>query len=162
MRILAYSSKRCFAYDLVELLAWLYISQVCNVNHEITLSIFCVLHEVAWWHPYRDHRAALAATVQSCSSLQSLPPAMPAKIIFIQEHDPAVIASHQWVTRKTLHEFLMKCDMPDKPGHVTLKFFPMLLCLLISPVYSHVMMKSNLVSYTWLACRYQETIYFGL
>lgn len=57
MLILAFSSKRCFAYDLVEL-----------------------------------ETTDLAASVQSGSSLQSPLPDMPAKIIFIQEHDPAVIA----------------------------------------------------------------------
>lgn len=31
--------------------------------------------------------------------------------------------SHQRVARKTLHEFLMKCDMPDKPGLLEACYF---------------------------------------
>lgn len=44
---------------------------------------------------------------------------------------------------------------PGRLKHVTLKFSPLLLCLLLRAVYSHVMMKSNLLCCTWLA-------YFGL
>lgn len=44
--------------------------------------------------------------------------------------------------------------------HATLKFSPLPLCLLIRTVYSHTIMESNLVRYTWLAWRNQTAIFW--
>lgn len=71
--------------------------------------------------------------------------------------------SRTWACRNRLHisglrerhcmNFLWSVTCQISLGclkHVTLKFSPLLLCLLIRAVYSHVMMKSNLVCNTWL------------
>lgn len=83
----------------------------------------CFLLSTLWpgyFHVCRKHRAPLAVSLQSCPSLQSpqLPQLFSFKNMGLQEPP-----SHQWVVRKTLREFLMKYDMPDKPGLLEACYF---------------------------------------